>query len=90
MGEPEFIDGHFMSDSNLTNHDYWVKDNEPFYGVCPVCGSEATVCTDERYEDYDSTLIRSFHCCNCKSNYSFTYWVKAIVIYNDGRFHKEN
>ena len=90
MGEPEFIEGHFMSDSDLTDHNYSVKDTEPFYGTCPVCGSENIACNYENYEDFDSTFVRSFHCCKCGSDFSFTYWVKGICVLKDGRFNKED
>jgi len=86
MGEPEFVDGYFMSDSDLTDYERQISDAEPFYGVCPVCGSEITKCIGESLEDFDSTIIRFHHCTKCNSDFSFTYWVKAIVIDKDGRF----
>lgn len=90
MGDPKMVDGYFMSDSDLTDYDYNVKDSEPFYGVCPICGSESIVCSYDNYEDFDSTYIRTFHCCKCGSDFSFTYWVKGIYVIKDGRFNKED
>ena len=89
MGEPEYVDGHFMTDSDLTDYIYSLSDVEPFFGACPVCGSESISCTDESIEDYDSTIIRGFRCRKCESRFSFTYWVKVIVVDEDGRFKKE-
>lgn len=89
MGGPEFIDGHFMSDSDLTDLDHFPSDTEPVARICPVCGSRNIIKTDADNTDFD-TIINGYRCNKCSSDFSYTYWVKAIVIRKDGRFNKED
>lgn len=77
---------HFNCDENLTDYDHSIQDDDSFYGCCPICGCDYTFCDDESVEDFDSVVIRTYHCSKCHSEYSFTYWIKAIVIHKDGRF----
>ena len=91
MKEPKYNGTCFECDENLTDYGYRVGDGEDFDGCsCPVCGHDNTYYDGEDVEDWDSVVIRSYHCPKCGSEYTFTYWIKAIVIHKDGRFNKEN
>ena len=89
MGEPKWVDGYLMSDSDMTDHDYWLGETECVERRCPVCGCRNIRQTDEDSDDFD-TIINGYHCEGCGSDFSYTYWAKVVVVRNDGRFNKED
>lgn len=84
MGGPKYYDGQIIWDGDLTDFCYDLSDTEPVSEMCPICGSRDISLTDSQQEDFD-TIINGYRCHKCGSEFSFTYWAKAIYIRKDGR-----
>ena len=87
--EYEFKDGKFVGDGNLTDQMHEYADNENFTICCPVCGSDNVWNLYDDGDDGDGTIIHSYECHDCGTDFSFTYWVKIVVVRHDGRFGEE-
>lgn len=87
MAEPKFENGKFTSDENLTDAIHEMGLGDELHIICPVCGSEHVRFLYSN-EDNTESIVYTYDCDECNSEFSHIYWIDTIYVDQDGRFNE--